>query len=53
MVVGSEDPVLEYNTLMNQVHNLNVEIVEFSGGHMSHIENKKELAYKIMRFIEK
>ncbi|WP_456437472.1 alpha/beta fold hydrolase [Psychroserpens sp.] len=53
MIIGRKDPVLEYNTVMNQTHNSNVEIVEFPDGHMSHIENTNELTYKILRFIEK
>ena len=53
MIIGREDPVLEYNTLINQTYDSNVEIVEFPDGHMSHIENLNELTYKIKRFIEK
>ncbi|WP_033959380.1 alpha/beta fold hydrolase [Psychroserpens jangbogonensis] len=53
MIIGREDPVLEYNTLINQTYDSNVEIVEFPDGHMSHIENMNELTYKIKRFIEK
>jgi len=53
MVIGREDPVLEYNTLISQTHGSNVEIVEFPDGHMSHIENMNELTYKIIHFIEK
>ncbi|OUR93199.1 alpha/beta hydrolase [Flavobacteriales bacterium 34_180_T64] len=53
MIIGRKDPVLEYDTLIEQTKNTNTEIVEFPDGHMSHIENKKELTYKIMQFIEK
>ncbi|WP_435413378.1 alpha/beta fold hydrolase [Psychroserpens mesophilus] len=52
MILGRKDPVLEYNTLINQSYDTNVEIVVFPDGHMSHIENKTELAYKIKHFIE-
>ena len=52
MILGRKDTVLEYNTLVNQSYDSTVEIVVFPDGHMSHIENKKELAYKIIRFIE-
>jgi pimeloyl-ACP methyl ester carboxylesterase len=53
MIIGRKDPVLEYDTLLNQAMETNVEIIEFTDGHMSHIENKKELSYKIIHFIEK
>ncbi|WCO01834.1 alpha/beta fold hydrolase [Psychroserpens ponticola] len=53
MIIGRKDPVLEYNTLINLVHNSTTKIVEFPDGHMSHIENKKELTYKLLHFIEK
>jgi len=53
MIIGRKDSVLEYKTLMNHAHNLNVEIAEFPDGHMSYIENTNELAYKIMYFVEK
>ena len=32
---------------------LDVEMVEFPDGHMSYIENKKEIDYKILHLIEK
>lgn len=50
--LGMKDPVLEYDRLTNQLMALRIEIESFSGGHMSYIENKEELAYKIKRFIE-
>ncbi|MCB0447006.1 MAG: alpha/beta hydrolase [Gelidibacter sp.] len=53
MIIGRKDPVLEYNTLIEQTQNTEVKIVEFSDGHMSHIENKREFTYIIIRFIEK
>jgi pimeloyl-ACP methyl ester carboxylesterase len=53
MVIGRKDPVLEYDTLIKQTRNSTIEIVEFSDGHMSHIEKKNELTYEILRFIEK
>ncbi len=53
MIIGRKDPVLEYNTLIEQTQNTEVKIVEFSDGHMSHIENTREFTYIIIRFIEK
>jgi pimeloyl-ACP methyl ester carboxylesterase len=52
IILGRKDPVLEYNTLMNQNYGLNAEITVFPDGHMSHIENKEELTYKLKHFIE-
>ena len=53
LILGREDPVLEYNTLINRPYGSNFEIALFPDGHMSHIENKSELDYKIKHFIEK
>ena len=53
MIIGKKDPVLEYDTLIIQANAANVAIVEFADGHMSHIENKRELPYIILQFIEK
>ena len=53
IVIGRKDPVLEYDTLINQAHRSTMEIVEFPDGHMSYIENTKELTYKLLQFIEK
>lgn len=52
MVVGKKDPALNYESLINQTKNTNVEIVEFPDGHMSFIENERELFQQIMHFIE-
>ncbi|MGJ8591610.1 MAG: alpha/beta fold hydrolase [Aquaticitalea sp.] len=53
MIVGRRDPVLDFDALMNQTKDMDVEIVEFQDGHMSHIENIYELTYNLLRFIEK
>lgn len=52
MVIGKKDPALSYETLVSQIKNTNVEAVEFPDGHMSFIENERELFQKIMYFIE-
>jgi pimeloyl-ACP methyl ester carboxylesterase len=52
MILGKEDPVLNYKTIVNQVENYDVEIIIFPDGHMSFIENKEELLHKIMYFID-
>jgi len=53
MVIGKEDPALDYNSLIEQIQNSNINAVEFPDGHMSHIENIKEFTYNILHFIEK
>ncbi|MGC1632455.1 MAG: alpha/beta hydrolase [Gelidibacter sp.] len=53
VLLGEKDPVLEYDSLKAQLISLGIEMDSFSGGHMSYIENKDELAYKLMQFIEK
>ena len=52
VLLGKEDPVLEYDSLKIQLQALEIYIKSFSGGHMSYIENELELTYKIKRFIE-
>lgn len=52
MIIGKEDPALDYNSLIEQTRNTNVKVVEFPDGHMSHIENMKVFTYNILRFIE-
>lgn len=52
MVIGKNDPVLDYNSLMEQVENTDVLTVEFQDGHMSHIENESSLLHELMHFIE-
>ncbi|WP_203256150.1 alpha/beta fold hydrolase [Hyunsoonleella ulvae] len=52
MVIGKKDPILDYETLKNQTKNTDIKVVEFPDGHMSFIENRKELLQEIMHFIE-
>jgi pimeloyl-ACP methyl ester carboxylesterase len=50
IVIGKQDPALEYATLIDQVKNTKVKVVEYPDGHMSHIENKKELIVALLKF---
>lgn len=52
MIIGKRDPVLDYEALINQTENTDIQIVEFPDGHMSHIENKADFLTVIMHFIE-
>ncbi|WNH08420.1 alpha/beta fold hydrolase [Thalassobellus suaedae] len=53
MMVSKKDPVLNYDSLINQTKYTQVKVVEFPDGHMSHIENKNHFLQEIMHFIEK
>jgi len=50
-IIGRKDPLLNYNTLINQTKNTNTQIAEFTNGHMSHIENFEELIWSLTQFI--
>ena len=50
LIIGKQDPALEYTTLINQTKNTPVQIVEFPDGHMSHIENKNDLIQTLLKF---
>jgi len=52
LIVGKQDPVLDYNSLINQTKNTKVQVKEFSDGHMSHIENKDDLISNLFSFIK-
>ncbi len=52
LIVSKKDPALDYDSLIAQTKNTEVELVEFPDGHMSHIENKDEFLLKILYFIE-
>lgn len=52
MIVGKKDPVLDYKAIINQTKNTDTKIVIFPDGHMTFIENRKELLQEIMYFIE-
>ncbi len=52
LIIGKKDPLLNQKELINQVKNTNTEIVKLSNGHMSHIENKKELITTLLNFVK-
>lgn len=53
IVISKNDPVLNYNNLIDEAKNSRTHIFELPDGHMSFIENEKELLQKMMYFIEK
>ncbi len=50
MILGKKDPVLEYSTILEQLMNTEVILVELSDGHMSYIENFDETLKAIKSF---
>ena len=52
MIIGKQDPALDYESLISQTKNTKVKVVEFPDGHMSHIENKIELIESLTSFIK-
>tara|TARA_R110002049_G_scaffold90686_2_gene227152 strand:- start:73681 stop:74460 length:780 start_codon:yes stop_codon:yes gene_type:complete len=53
MIASKKDPVLNYDGLVGETKNTEVEFIDFPDGHMSHIENKDLFLQTIMYFIEK
>lgn len=43
LILGKQDPVLNYNESLEQLENTTVDLVTFPDGHMSTIENREEL----------
>ena len=50
LIIGKQDPALDYASLIAQTKNTNVEITEFQDGHMSHFENTNELILSFQNF---
>lgn len=53
IIIGKKDPVLEYEVSLKEAEKTNSETVVFDDGHMSHIENKKELIDALTLFVKK
>lgn len=52
LIIGKKDPLLNYESLIKQTKNTNTKIIEFSNGHMSHIENFEELVFNLMILVK-
>ncbi|SDR70984.1 Pimeloyl-ACP methyl ester carboxylesterase [Formosa sp. Hel1_31_208] len=52
IIMGSDDPVIDGDRLLRETKDSDIICHELPYGHMSHIENKSEISYIIMRFIE-
>lgn len=53
IIIGKKDSIVDGKKLINSIKNTSIDFVEFSEGHMSHIENKSDLSYFLLRFVEK
>ena len=51
-IISKKDPVLNYEQLLAQIKNMEVEIIKFPDGHMSHIENENFFLHHLVYFIE-
>ncbi len=53
LVLGKKDGVLIYPETVDQIEGTKVELTTFHDGHMSHIENEKELKIVLLEFLKK
>jgi pimeloyl-ACP methyl ester carboxylesterase len=53
LVLGKKDGVLIYLETIDQIEGTKVELTTFPDGHMSHIENEKELKIVLLEFLKK
>ena len=53
LVLGKEDGVLIYNENLEQIEGTKVQLTTFPDGHMSHIENEKQLKKTLIDFLKK
>ena len=53
LVLGKKDGVLIYDDTIDQIEGTKVELTTFPDGHMSHIENEKELKIALLDFLKK
>ena len=53
IIIGLKDWIINVEKLKSQIASTDIKHEELSEGHMSHIENKKELSYILNHFVEK
>jgi pimeloyl-ACP methyl ester carboxylesterase len=51
MIISKQDPALNFKSLIDQTNNTKVYTVIFNDGHMSNIENTKELISTLKNFV--
>lgn len=52
LILGEQDPVLNFEETKEQIENTEIQLVSFPDGHMSHIENKEELSKVLWDFFK-
>jgi pimeloyl-ACP methyl ester carboxylesterase len=52
LIIGKKDPVLDFDTSLEEAKKTKSEIVVFPNGHMSHIENTNELIITLKSFVK-
>ena len=52
LILGKNDPVLIYETALEQIEDTAVKLVTFPDGHMSHIENRDSLKAVLLDFFK-
>jgi pimeloyl-ACP methyl ester carboxylesterase len=52
LIVGENDPVLDFKSSLEEAEKTNSEIIIFPNGHMPHIENKNELIATLKKFVK-
>lgn len=53
MITGKNDSLLTYKSIVDEAKRTQTQLIEFSNGHMSHIENTKELIVALKNFLKK
>lgn len=53
IITGKKDPLLAYSSVVEEAKRTNTKLIEFSNGHMSHIENSNELIDVLKDFLKK
>jgi pimeloyl-ACP methyl ester carboxylesterase len=53
LILGTQDPVLPFETTKDQVELSQTQLVHFDGGHMSHLENTEELIAALSAFLKR
>jgi pimeloyl-ACP methyl ester carboxylesterase len=52
LIIGKKDPVLDFETSLEEAKKTNTDVVVFPDGHMSYIENTVELIAVLKEFLK-
>lgn len=52
MIIGKKDPILDFNSLLEQTQNSEVKTLIVPDGHMSHIENENDVIEGLLDFLK-